>query len=312
MLDFQIEPLTDSDCASYSRAKQFVEANEKYSVSLSAMISALKTPDPAAPNGSVFCIYKTDGSSRNVEGVFGITHGELLLHNVPFLFENPPLKIDSAVFSDLRAKLLAKVTQILKSHNIFSIMGEAKSSDFFCEATGKTPSCRRAYILMEYKPQTAEADFSRFSPKSLLPPELFIRICSPRDTEALYPLQKEYDIVEVLPPGTAHNEFSCKVGLKKNLAHHLIYAVFYGSTPVAKAGTNAMGTFYFQIGGVFTANEWRNKHLARAAVGAVVKQATAQGKHVVLFVKTQNAPAKASYVHAGFVPCANYEICYFG
>ena len=35
------------------------------------------------------------------------------------------------------------------------------------------------------------------------------------------------------------------------------------------------------------------------------------GKKVVLFVKTQNGPAKTAYAHAGFVPCANYEICYF-
>ncbi|MBO7135554.1 MAG: GNAT family N-acetyltransferase [Spirochaetaceae bacterium] len=311
MLEFQIEPLPDSLCVSYKQAKQFVETNEKYSVSLSAMISAMQVPDPVAPNGSVFCIYKTDGNSKTIEGVFGITHGELLLHNVPFLFENSSLQAALAEFDSLRAKLLVQARQVLKSHNIFSIMGEAASSDFFCEATGKTPNCKRSYILMEYMPHMAEADFSRFSPKGFLPPELFMRICSPRDAEILYPLQKEYDIVEVLPPGTEHNEFSCKIGLKKNLAHHLIYAVFYGNTPVAKAGTNALGTFYFQIGGVFTAKEWRNRHLARAAVGAVVKAAAAQGKHAVLFVKTQNEPAKASYLHAGFEPCANYEICYF-
>lgn len=311
MFDFQIEPLPDSACAAYKQARQFVESNEKFSVSLSSMISAMETPNPAAPSGNVFCIYKTDGSNKTLEGVFGITRGELILHNVPFLFENPPLNIDSTLFSDLREKLLVQVAHALKAHNIFSIMGEALSSDFFCEATGKMPSCRRAYILMEYKPQTAEADFSRFSPKSLLPPELYLRICSPQDTEALYPLQKEYDIVEVLPPGTAHNEFSCKTGLKKNLANQLIYAAFYGNKPVAKAGTNAKGTLYYQIGGVFTASEWRNKHLARATVGAVVKAATAQGKKVVLFVKTQNGPAKTAYAHAGFVPCANYEICYF-
>lgn len=311
MLDFQIVPLTDSSCIAYEQAKRFVEANEKYSVSLSAMISAMETADPAAPKGNIFCIYKTDGSSKILEGVFGITHGELLLHNVPFLFENPPVKLDSATASDLRTKLLAKVNDLLKTHNIFSVMGEAASSDFFCEATGKTPFCRRAYILMEYKPQSAETDFLRFSPKGLLPEGLFMRICSPLDTESLYPLQKEYDIVEVLPPGTSHNEFSCKVQLKKNLAHHFIYAVFYENKPVAKAGTNAMGTLYYQIGGVFTANEWRNKHLARAAVGAVVKVAAAQGKKVVLFVKTENEPAKTSYKHAGFVPCSNYEICYF-
>ena len=308
MADFQIEPLSSS---LFNQAKQFVETNEKYSVSLSAMISAIKVPTPAAPQGNVYCIFKTENSSRTLEGVFGITHGELILHNVPFLFEDSPLRSAPDNFGDLRTKLLKEVSELLKPHKIFSIMGEAASSDFFCEAAGKEPVCRRSYILMEYKPHTAEADFARFSPKSLLQQGFFMRSCLQSDAEALYPLQKEYDIVEVLPPGTEHNEFACKMSLKKNLAYHLIYAVFYGNKPVAKAGTNAMGTYYFQIGGVFTAKEWRNKHLARAAVGAVVKEALKRGKKPVLFVKNQNEPAKTSYTHAGFVPCANYEICYF-
>lgn len=308
MADFQIEPLSSS---LFNQAKQFVETNEKYSVSLSAMISAIKVPTPAAPQGNVYCIFKTENSSRTLEGVFGITHGELILHNVPFLFEDSPLRSAPDSFGDLRTKLLKEVSELLKPHKIFSIMGEAASSDFFCEAAGKEPVCRRSYILMEYKPHTAEADFARFSPKSLLQQGLFMRSCLQSDAEALYPLQKEYDIVEVLPPDTEHNEFACKMSLKKNLAYHLIYAVFYGNKPVAKAGTNAMGTYYFQIGGVFTAKEWRNKHLARAAVGAVVKEALVRGKKPVLFVKNQNEPAKTSYTHAGFVPCADYEICYF-
>lgn len=308
MADFQIEPLSSS---LFNQAKQFVEENEKYSVSLSAMLSAIKVPTPAAPQGNVYCIFKAENGSKMLEGVFGITHGELILHNVPFLFEDSPLRAAPDNFGDLRTKLLKEVSEFIKPHKIFSIMGEAASSDFFCEAAGKEPVCRRSYILMEYKPHTAEADFARFSPKSLLQQGLFIRSCSPSDAEALYPLQKEYDIVEVLPPGAEHNEFACKMCLKRNLAHHLIYAVFYGNKPVAKAGTNAMGTYYFQIGGVFTAKEWRNRHLARAAVGAVVKEALARGKKPVLFVKTLNEPAKTSYIHAGFVPCANYEICYF-
>ena len=308
MTDFQIEPLSSS---LFNQAKQFVEANEKYSVSLSAMISAVKVPVPTAPQGNIFCIFKIENGSKTLEGVFGITNGELILHNVPFLFKNSPLQAAPEKFKELRTKLLAEITPIVKAHNIFSIMGEASSSDFFCEATGKEPACRRAYILMEYKPNTAETNFARFSPKSLLQQGLFMRECQTSDAEALYPLQKEYDIVEVLPPNTEHNEFACKMSLKRNLAHHLIYAVFYGNQPVAKAGTNAMGTFYYQIGGVFTEKKWRNKHLARAAVGIVVKASLAKGKKVVLFVKTENEPAKASYRHAGFVPCSNYEIYYF-
>jgi len=308
MFDFKIEPLTSS---LFSSVKQFVESNEKYSVALSAMISAIKSPAPVAPHGNVFCIFKSENGNKTLEGVFGITNGELILHNIPFLFENSAIHKDSSKFNEMRAKLLLQVSNLIKPRSIFSIMGESESSDFFCEASGKNPSCKRTYTLMEYLSGRSETDFSRFSPKSLLPKELFMRVCSPLDTEALYPLQKEYDIVEVLPPGIAHNEFSCKVGLKRNLAHHLIYAVFYGNQPVAKAGTNAIGTFYYQIGGVFTLKEWRNKHLARAAVGAVVKEALAHGKKSVLFVKTQNEPAKKAYIHAGFVPCANYEICYF-
>lgn len=308
MFDFKIEPLTSS---LFNMTKMFVESNEKYSVALSAMISAIKSPDPVAPHGDVFCIFKLENGNKSLEGVFGITHGELILHNIPCLFENSPLHKDSVKFNDIRSKLLLQISHIIKSHSIFSIMGESESSDLFCAATGKNPSCKRTYTLMEYLSKTAETDFSRFSPKSLLPKELFMRVCTPLDTEALYPLQKEYDIVEVLPPGIEHNEFTCKMGLKRNLAHHLIYAVFYRNKPVAKAGTNAMGTFYYQLGGVFTLKEWRNKHLARAAVGILVKEALAHGKKTVLFVKTQNEPAKKAYIHAGFVPCGNYEICYF-
>ncbi len=307
MTDFSVEPLSDSI---YEKTKNFVESNEKYSVLLSSMISAVKVPDSIAPQGNIFCIFKTENSIKTLEGVFGITHGDLLIHNVPFLFKNNQT-INSETKHLLQQLLLEKLKPIVSNYEIFSIMGEEESTNLFINASGKTPECKRSYILMEYAPSTAEADFSRFSPKRFLPKELFMRICSPLDTETLYPLQKEYDIVEVLPPGKIHNELACKLGLKKNLSHHLIYAVFYGNKAVAKAGTNAMGTFYFQLGGVYTAKEWRNRHLARAAVGIVVKAALSQGKKIVLFVKTQNEPAKKAYTHAGFVPFADYEICYF-
>jgi len=310
MIDFLIEPLTESI---YEQAKNFVEANEKYSVLLSAMISSIKVPDKISPQGDIFCIFKIENGKKLV-GVFGITYSELILHNIPFLFENQISNTNEEILKIVQKNLIEKLSAIIKGRNVFSIMGEANSSDIFCkacEAAGKKDLCKYSYILMEYNDKNTKMDFSKFSPQNLLQKELFIRACSPLDAESLYPLQKEYDIIEVLPPKMYHDEFVCKMNLKRNLAHHLIYAVFYGNKAVAKAGTNAIGTFYFQIGGVFTEKQWRNKQLAQAVVSAVVKEALAQGKKTVLFVKTQNEPAKAVYTNIGFEPCGNYKICYF-
>ncbi len=143
--------------------------------------------------------------------------------------------------------------------------------------------------------------------------ELPVIQCSAADEDLLYPLQRAYDIVEVLPEGRPFSELPCRSALRKALARRRVFGVGLpgGAGFAAKASVSAVSAKCVQIGGVFTVPEHRNKGLAARLVRYIAENAARGGLQAVLFVKIGNGAARAAYAKAGFTECGSYTIAYY-
>jgi predicted GNAT family acetyltransferase len=90
----------------------------------------------------------------------------------------------------------------------------------------------------------------------------------------------------------------------------IYYAVLEGM-PVAKAGTNARGIEYDQIGGVFVSPAYRNRGFARQVLTHLLKSIFLQGRKPCLFVKKSNSPALGLYRSLGFQERGTFRISYW-
>ena len=148
-----------------------------------------------------------------------------------------------------------------------------------------------------------------------IPPGFSCVPCSEADVNLLLPLQKEYDSVEVLLPGAKLDVPLCRLNLRKILREQFVLGVRADNADsgffVAKAGTNAIGLNWVQLGGVCTLPEFRGKGLAAFLVNKIALQKLSDGKKTALFVKNKNLPAQKAYKKAGFVPLCPFSISYF-
>ncbi|ULQ59196.1 GNAT family N-acetyltransferase [Brucepastera parasyntrophica] len=115
----------------------------------------------------------------------------------------------------------------------------------------------------------------------------------------------------MLLPGTSLNRDACLKNLSEALKVQHIYLLYSGGCPLAKAGTNALGLFWDQLGGVYTLPQYRGQGLATALVSHLVRKRLVLGRKVVLFVKVLNPAAKKVYEKIGFKTDAGFRISYF-
>jgi predicted GNAT family acetyltransferase len=79
----------------------------------------------------------------------------------------------------------------------------------------------------------------------------------------------------------------------------------------SKAGINAEGRCWVQLGGVYTIPACRSKGWACKAVLSVVEYTEQRGKQCALFVREENCAAYHLYRTAGFIPVNSYIIAYY-
>lgn len=237
---------------------------------------------------------------KEVVGVLAISDGGIVLHH----FRNDILVEENPIFAELKEIVL----QILLSHNIYSIIGDMKGTDFLRKSleNERQPKIIIPYTLMLFNERQNKK-------QPLLPENFSLKKCTSQDTEALYPLQAAYDIVEVLPPGEVFNPDNCRLNLHHNLANQYILGLFSDTEKVfvAKAGTNAIGLNWVQLGGVFTKEDFRGRGFASFLVKTLGKRMTEKNKKIALFVKDSNDFAKKAYIRAGFEPDSKFCICYY-
>jgi predicted GNAT family acetyltransferase len=189
---------------------------------------------------------------------------------------------------------------------VHSIMGVGRSVGDAESLLPLPPTTRVEYFLM-----TLHRD--RVRPAFPLPdPALHVRRADPADADALFELQKGYELEEVVIDPTRFSESQCMRLLKTGLKEELVYVAERDGMPVAKAATNARGFGVDQVGGVYTVPRERGKGIGALVVGALLKEIFRDKKEACLFVKKRNRPAIALYDRLGFSPVTDYVISYYG
>lgn len=128
----------------------------------------------------------------------------------------------------------------------------------------------------------------------------------------LLELQKSYEQEEVVPECFDFDEDFCRLRFFNSLRTQFVLALKNEENQfVAKAGTNAMGFKFVQLGGIFTQKDFRGRHFAKYLLQVLLFRLLKIHKSVVLFVKKQNVPASKLYNSLSFKKISDYSIAYF-
>jgi GNAT superfamily N-acetyltransferase len=236
-------------------------------------------------------IYLQTGADGKLIGCFLFTSGGLLLPAFSETDEDP---------GELPALLLELRPMV------HSIMGIGRCVHAIEEALPLPPTNRIEYFLMTLPRGSLRTTMS------LSLPGLLVRQADTYDAEEIFPLQKGYELEEVVISPAHFSDAQCMKLLRTSLREQLVFVVEKDGTLAAKAATNARGYGVDQIGGVYTAPTERDKGLGRLVVAELLRAVFAEKQMACLFVKKHNRPALALYEHLGFTPVNDYAISYYG
>ena len=141
--------------------------------------------------------------------------------------------------------------------------------------------------------------------------ELGIQKATPEDAAVLLSLELEYQKEEVFLDSSLINNSQIYHNLRTSLLEQEVYYVTSGIVPIAKAGTNAIGQKWNQIGGVYTEKDFRSKGLSSWLMDYILNILESDGKKTVLFVKEENIAAEKVYTKLGFEKKKNFNIIYY-
>ena len=192
-----------------------------------------------------------------------------------------------------------------RSSKIFSVMGVAKDVLRTEDHLTPRPSTSIDYFLMCLQREAFRG------PRSGTGSEISVRCVTEADSEALFPLQRAYEIEEVvLRPGDFNASRSMAL-FQRALTRNIVYVAEKDGLPVSKAGTNERGYAIDQLGGVFTKREERRKGYARTVMEHLLQRVFEEKSAVSLFVKKHNQAALNLYRNLGFTVRDDYRIDYY-
>jgi len=189
---------------------------------------------------------------------------------------------------------------------VHSIMGVGRCVNAVEGGLPLPPTTRVEYFLMSL------ASGQRHPVLPSRPPGLVVRMADGADADLLFPLQKGYELEEVVISPSHFSEGQCMRSLRLSLREQLVAIAEISGNPVGKAGTNARGYKVDQIGGVYTVPEERGRGIGAAVVSELLDRVFTEKRGACLFVKKHNRSAIALYERLGFVPVTDYVISYYG
>jgi uncharacterized protein len=183
-----------------------------------------------------------------------------------------------------------------------TVMGLRNQVEAVEKNIGLTPHASVTYHVM-----------TRTTQPGVVPPcdGIACKRAKPRDTGMLYPLQKGYEIEEVLLDPGLFNASSCYLRLQKNLRIEPVICAMKDGKAVSKAGTNAIGYTFAQIGGVYTMERNRNQGIAEYVLSVLLTKIFETRKGASLFVKKNNSAAIKLYAKLGFSVTDEFKITYY-
>ena len=194
---------------------------------------------------------------------------------------------------------------------VHSIMGSAASVQAAEDAMPIPPATRISYRLMSLQRAAWQGPAAHASAAAAAE-GVRVRRSGIADAALLFPLQRAYELEEVVIDRGLFSDTACLRMLRQGLRDDLVFHAVRDGRPLAKAGTNARGFGVDQIGGVFTVPGERGKGLARIVMAALLEAIFAEKPSACLFVKTTNEPAIALYERLAFRTVGGYTIAYFG
>lgn len=293
----EIEELT---LVNIKDAIEFILPEEKYSLGLVSRLTDKGQITVPSNNNTTYLLRY----NKKIIGVIMITSGGMCFHHLPFLIPTTKNNYDNL---DLNI-ILNNVAKLFQQRELYCITGEYNGTKFLQKILKQKIKIELDYELRIFQNNTTCQYFNKDDENNFQ-----LVTCTTKDLDKIFPLQKKYDTEEVLPPGETLNEELCKKRLYSNLQKQIIIGIKNKKDDnfVAKAGTNALGINHYQLGGVYTLPEFRNKGFARILVRKLAEGFTKAEKKAVLFVKEKNEPAKSAYTKAGFIPLGKYRIVYY-
>ncbi len=186
---------------------------------------------------------------------------------------------------------------------LFSMIGTDNRVQDLEHRIGEHPPDNETYRML-----TGDREFAD---PGEMPADVTFHHASSADSERLWPLEKAYQYEEVLRKGSTLNERSGKFHFNETLKKQMvIYATLKGR-PVAKAGTNARGWDWNQIGGVYVIPELRGSGFGHAVMVKLLAAIRKNGKKPCLFVKTSNQAALGLYERLDFSDRGAFRISYW-
>lgn len=290
-MNFELKTIAESELQSIV---EFLSHNEETSITLMSHFCQNNKPKMPEPHITAFQVLE----NTKIAAVITISKGGVILHH-----------FESGIIEKHKSELAILIKPIFLQKKIYSIIGEKLGTQFINEIISDfcTVRQRTEYTLMRFS-----SDFL-LATMPPLPKNIALHACHVTDVEKLFCLQAKYELAEVLPPYEKFNSDSCRLNLRHNLGSQHIFALKDTETDafVAKAGTNAIGFNWVQIGGVFTEEGYRKKGFATFLVHQIAKSMNTNGKKVALFVRVVNETARHAYIKAGFIPSCPFCIYYF-
>ncbi|MBB6478681.1 GNAT family N-acetyltransferase [Spirochaeta isovalerica] len=147
--------------------------------------------------------------------------------------------------------------------------------------------------------------------QSPLSADCSIHLAGPDDSASLLGLELEYQREEVFLDPTQIDSSRIYHNLRGTLSEQIVFYVLRNSLPVAKAGTNARGYAWNQIGGVYTDKSMRNQGFSTKLMSHLIGYLEKEGKKTTLFVKENNVSAEKVYNKLGFQRRKGFTIIYY-
>lgn len=200
----------------------------------------------------------------------------------------------------------------LRKQNVRAILGEEKANRFLetaCAGIFRHLRFHHArYLLMRRQPggKTGTAQDAASAVKNS---GMTAVLCGEQDTERLLPVQEAYESEEVLRGKGRPDRAKTRMRLRRILRRQTVVACTGPESGeiLGKAGTNAQGLHWQQIGGVFTRPDARNRGIACFLVTELVRRAENRNKGSVLFVRPDNPAAIRVYGKCGFTLCGGFR-----
>lgn len=199
----------------------------------------------------------------------------------------------------------------VEKNKIRSVMGSSSNVDQLIQLLQNKHSDIVEYHYMIKKIKPVKNNTSTDTKKqNNHTPELQIILGNENDCQVLFPLQKKYELEEVILDPRKYNDINSFIHFQNLMEKELVYFLRYKDEIVSKCNSNAQSPNFIQIGGMYTLKKFRGKGFGSMVLKQLIQYADKYRKNTSLFVKKNNAAALELYKKLGFTINNEFKIFY--